>query len=431
MTGEGLRIGYLIQDFPPEVGAGPARVLEFSRRWVESGAEVTVVTGMPHRRLPGRADGEIHPDYRGRLFMEEETEGVRVLRSWLFASPNRGFLSTVVNNASFMATGALHALRRLGKVDVLIASSPPFFAHPAGDLLRIVRRLPVVMEVRDLWPDYLVEMGTLRPGRLPARALLSAERRMLRKAAGVTAVTESFRRRIIEKGVPEERTGVFPNGTDTGFYRPLEAEPPVEALRRRGDELIVGYLGNFGAGQELRTVVDAAARLAGDGASVRFVLAGDGKERARVEAHLAERAPGNVELHAPIPKESTPAFYNACDLCLVPLAPLEVFNETVPSKLFEILACGTPVLASVDGEARAIVEESGGGMVRPPGDDAAMADAIRVFAGVDAGERAAMGRRGRRYIREHYERGRIADRYLEFLERFAAPARVAGVAGAI
>jgi hypothetical protein len=178
------------------VGAGPARVTEMALRWQEAGARVTVVTGMPNRRLPDRPDGVVHPDYRGRLFMEEDWQGLRVLRSWLFATPRRGFAWTLLNNLSFLATGTLHSLLRLRGVDVLIASSPPFFAHLAGDVYRRVARVPMVLEIRDLWPDYLVEMGALR-NRRAQRALFALERSLLSHARHAVVVTESFRQRVI------------------------------------------------------------------------------------------------------------------------------------------------------------------------------------------------------------------------------------------
>ncbi|MGH7483588.1 MAG: glycosyltransferase family 4 protein, partial [Longimicrobiales bacterium] len=190
-----------------------------------------------------------------------------------------------------------------------------------------------------------------------------------------------------------------------------------EATRRDG-EVVVGYLGNFGAGQDLRTVVEAAARLREWAPDVRFVLVGDGKEKPRVERRAAELDVPNLSIHPPIEKARTRAFYNDCDFCLVPLAPVPIFSETVPSKLFEILACERPVVASVTGEAARVVEASGAGLVTPPGDADALARGILRLR--DAVDREAMGRRGRRFVAEHYSRSALAERYLGLLERVAA-----------
>jgi colanic acid biosynthesis glycosyl transferase WcaI len=409
-----LKIAYINQDFPPEVGAGPARVLEMSRRWQSAGAEVTVITGMPWRRMAGRPDGAIHPDYRGRLFMEEQVEGIRVLRSWLYASPNRGFAHTLVNNASFALSGTLNAWLRGGRFDVVIASSPPFLAHVTGESLRFTQRVPLVLEIRDLWPDYMVEMGVLKSP-LAQRLLFGLERRLLRRASRVVVVTESFRERVAAKGFARDAIDVISNGANLDQYYRDAAPLPVAALERRPGELIVGYLGNFGAGQEIRTVVEAARLLEARAPRVRFVLAGDGNQKAGVEALAAELGLRNLSIHPPIEKDRTRAFYNACDLCLVPLAPVPIFSETVPSKIFEVMACERPVLASVAGEAARIVETSGAGRVTPPGDARAMADGIEGMLARSAEERAALGRKGRAYVAAHFSRAGLADRYLEIL----------------
>jgi len=194
-----LRIAYLVQQFPPEVGAGPARVLELGTRWAAAGAEVTVITALPSRQLPGLRAGETHPAYRGRWFLAERQDGIRVLRSWVYSSPRGGFARTLANNLSFLGSAVLHGLARLGGADVLIASSPPFFPHLAGAILARMRRVPLVLELRDLWPDYLVDMGVLHRQAAATRALFALERRLLRRARSVAVVTESFRQRAIAK----------------------------------------------------------------------------------------------------------------------------------------------------------------------------------------------------------------------------------------
>ncbi|HEX7050660.1 MAG TPA: glycosyltransferase family 4 protein [Longimicrobiales bacterium] len=411
----GLRIGYLVQQFPPEIGAGPARAAELARRWRDAGAEVTVITAMPNRPI-----GRIHPDYRRKLAIVEDWEGIRVLRSWLYASPKHGFVRTVLNNTSFAVTGALHGLARAGGLDVLIASSPPFFVHLAGELVSRVRGIPMVLEVRDLWPDYLVGMNVIRSPRLAAW-LFALERHLFRRAAHIVAVTEPFREMIQRKGVDADRIDVIPNGVDSRLYYAERSVPPVPELQRRGGEVVVGYLGNFGAGQGLATVIEAAALLEREGAPFRFVLAGGGPEAAKV-AELA-RGVSTVAVLDPIPKDQTRAFYNACDVCLVPLAPVPVLQETIPSKLFEILACERPVLASLGGEGARVVRESGAGLVVPPGDPVALAAGLKQLAAMPEGDRREMGRRGRAYATLHHERDALAGRYLDLLDRVAGQRR--------
>lgn len=413
MHSSSLRIGYLVQQFVPEVGAGPARVLEMTRRWRDAGADVTVITGMPNR-----PQGRIHPEYRGKFSVVEEMEGIRVLRSWLYASPKHGFARTLLNNLSFMTTGFLNGLVRSREFDVLIASSPPFFPHISGALLSKAKRVPLILEVRDLWPDYLVDMGVLRH-QSAKNSLFALERRLLRSADHVIAVTSSFKRRIAEKGVDSARVSIIPNGVDPDFYYPSDEPAPVAAMAE-GGKFIAGYLGNFGAGQRLATVVRAAAIVAERAPGIRFVLVGDGPDRANIEALVAELKLTNISIHAPITKDQTRAFHNACDVSLVPLAPLPVFQETIPSKIFEIMACERPVLASLGGEAARIVQESGGGTVVEPGDPEAMADGVLRLYRETPAERGRMGASGREYVIQHYDRMKLAETYLEIMRRVAS-----------
>lgn len=426
--GEPLRIGYFNQDFPPEVGAGPARVLELALRWRAAGCEVTVVTGMPNRRMPGRPDGAIHPDYRGRLFMEEDWQGIRVLRSWLHTSSNRSVAHTAANNASFMVTSALHSLWRLGPLDVIIASSPPLLAQVTGEVARRLRSVPMVLEIRDLWPDYMVDMGVLK-NRAARKALFGLERYLLRRATGMVVVTEAFRTRIVEKGVPRERVHLVPNGVDLERYHREEVAALPE-FRRKDGEFLVGYVGTFGISQDLRSVVDAAAILQEADTDVRFVMVGDGKEKPLIEARARELGLRNLSIHPPVPRDATRAVYNAFDLCLVPLAPIPALEDAVPSKLFEIMACERPLLASVAGETARLVAKSGGAFVTPPGDAEGIARGILHVLRMGQGERAEMGRRGRRYVAEHHDRDELANRYLEILRRIASSRENDGISGA-
>ena len=418
MTSSRFHIGYIIQDFPPEVGAGPARASEMGIRWMQGGADVTAIVGMPNRRLPGRGEGGVDPRYRRKLFMKEDWEGIRTLRSWLYTGDGRGMLTKAVNNASFMLSSFLHAAIRGDRYDVIIASSPPFLPHVSGGALSRLRGEPLVLEIRDLWPDYMVQLGMLRNPQARA-ALFWLEHRVLNAADHVVVVTDSFRDRVIAKGVRPDRVDVIPNGVDVTQYHASDEKAPLSSLERRPGEFVIGYLGTVGQGQALEYVVRAAAILQKRGSAVRFVIAGDGPALPVVKSEIANLGVNNVVIHPPIPRDQTRAFYNACDACLVPLAPVPIFSETIPSKMFEVMACERPLIASVSGEGARIIEASKGGIRVEPGEAGDLADAISRVVAMSDDERIAMGKRAREYVSKHYDRLALADRYLEILRMVA------------
>jgi glycosyltransferase involved in cell wall biosynthesis len=385
---------------------------------------------MPNRRIPGRGEGAVDPKYRGKVFVEEDWMGIRTLRSWVFAGASQGFLPKVLNNASFMVSGLFHALIRARRPSVIIASSPPFFPHLTGVVLAKIWGVPLILEIRDLWPDYLVQMGMLR-NRVAQRALFAFERWMLGRASHVVVVTESFKARVIDKGIPADRISVIPNGVRLEGYQPStsrSAPPGLEGVVAPG-KFNVGYLGTFGRGQGLVQVIDAARILAERDPDIQIALVGDGPDRPAVAAAVSAAGIRNVVLAPPIPRDQTAGFYNWCEVCLVPLAPIPIFQETIPSKIFEVMACGRPLVASVKGEAGAIVERSQGGLRVDPGNGAQLAEAIETLRRITPADAHDMGARARRYVSEHFDRERLADHYLQLLRRLSGMDSEAAGAG--
>ncbi len=405
-----LKIGYLVQQFPPEVGAGPARVTEMALQWIAQGFEVVVITGMPNRPV-----GYISPEYKGKYFIEENWQGIKVLRSWLYASPKHGFSRTILNNFSFMLSSFFHAMLKMQKVDVLIASSPPFFPHISGAMISFLKDIPLILEVRDLWPDYLVGMGMLKKKSIITDCLFALERYLLKSADYVVVVTESFRSRIQKKGVPGDRIGLVPNGVNLDLYFHEDAPAPINDITSKKEDFIVGYIGNFGAGQSLSHVVDAAAILQEKDASIKFILIGDGPDKRNIVERCNKLNLENVSISPPISKENTRAFYNFCDVCLVPLAPVAIFQETIPSKMFEIMACETPVIASLEGEGKAIIKRSRCGFSVNPGDASAIADSILEMKSLEKSKRREMGKAGRAFVIKNYDRKVLAANYMNIL----------------
>jgi glycosyltransferase involved in cell wall biosynthesis len=404
--------------FPPEIGAPQARLSGLAAAWAADGDEVTVLTGMPNHPT-----GVIPPQYRGAIRCRERRDGYRVLRTWLYATPNEGVARKTLGHLSFMASSVLLGARASGPADVVVVSSPTFFSIGAGWALARLKRARLVVEIRDLWPAIFTELGVLTSRPL-IRLLERLELAAYAAADTVIVVSDGFRTNLISRGVPAGKVHTIRNGVDPGEFEP--GTPADEKLRASlgagpGDCLVL-YAGTHGISQGLTSVADAAAQLTGtqlngtqpDGdPPVRFAFVGEGADKARLEQRVADGGLGHVALRPGVPHEQVPALLAAADICLVPLRDVPLFSSFIPSKMFECLAAGKAVVGALAGEAAQILREAGGCIV-PPGDSAALAEAVRALA-ADPGRRQEMGRQGRCYVEKYFDRGTLARLYRKLL----------------
>jgi glycosyltransferase involved in cell wall biosynthesis len=266
-----------------------------------------------------------------------------------------------------------------------------------------VRRVPFVLEVRDLWPEAIVDLGLMRPGSASVRGLRALARFLYREAARVVVVTNSFADRLAAQGIPRAKIDVIPNGADTHFFTPL----PNGHVDR---PFTVAYVGAHGLSQGLDVILEAAALQP----EVNFLLVGDGADRDRLLQERNRRGLTNVDMRPSVPKKDVAHIYAEADACLVPLRDVPIFETFVPSKLFEVLAAGRPVIGAVRGEARAILQRSGGALVVDPERGDQLAQAIHQLR-KDPALRSQLAERGRGFAVEHYDRDMLAARYLTIL----------------
>jgi glycosyltransferase involved in cell wall biosynthesis len=400
-----VHIAYICHYFVPEPAAPAARVHEFSRAWVRASHSVSVLTTFPNHPL-----GRIPAAYRGRWWSTEQLDGIRVLRCWLFAVPNRGVGRRGLDHLSFMLTAVLFGLPRLGSIDVVIGSSPTLFSALSAWLIARIKRVPFVLEVRDLWPEAIVELGLMQPG-LGVRLLEGLARFLYRRADCVVLVTQAFADRLAAQGVPRAKLAVIPNGADTHLFSPGAAsgEATRAALGLNG-RFVVAYVGSHGLSHGLGAVLDAAQAQP----DVTFLLVGDGAERERLLAERDRRQLRNVVMRPSVSKAEVPGLYAAADACLVPLRDVPIFETFVPSKLFEVLAAGRPVIGAVRGEARDILSRSGGALLVEPERGDQLAHAVEQLRR-DPDLRGELGRRGRAFAEQFYARDALAARYLDLL----------------
>ncbi len=404
-----MRILYVSQYFPPEMGAPSARVFELSRRWVKKGDQVTVLTGFPNHPT-----GIIPAEYRGYRFLEEKKEGIRVVRTYIFAAPNKGFFKRVLSYVSFMCSAIVQGTRKVGKQDLLIATSPQFFVGIAGLIISRLKGVPFVFEVRDLWPESIVQLGQLK-NRTIIRFLEWIEMTLYRKAAHIVGVADSTVDILTKRGVPKEKITIIKNGVDLDLFKSRDDQESLKEKHGFKDRFIVSYIGTHGLSHALDKVLDTAQQLK-DEKEILFLLVGEGAEKENLKRKAKRLALKNVIFLDQIDKKQLPEYYALSDVILVTLRDLPLFRSVIPSKIFEIMAMARPILISVDGESRKLVEQAQAGIFCQPENPQEMKDKI-LYLKAQPELRRELGRNGRRFVEEQFDRNKLADRYQELLHR--------------
>ena len=404
-----MRILYLSHYFYPEGNAPATRVYEMSRRWVDAGHSVSVVTGVPN--VP---TGRVYPGYRNRWRQRERLEGIDVERVWTYLAANRGRVLRTINFLSFFAT-ATHAGRNAPRPDVVIATSPQFFCGWAGAWVTRRHRVPFVLEIRDLWPESIAELGALGRRSVAFRTLESLERRLYTAADRVVTVGEGYRDELVGRGVPNRKIEIIPNGVDRDQFRPRGER---ERLRRElgiGSDFLVSYIGTIGMASGLRVVLRAVRQMRKRGVrGIRFALVGDGALLDELRREAERDGLDEVIFIGRRDKDEIPGFLEMSDACLVHLEKKPLFRTVMPSKLFEATALFKPIILGVEGHAASLVDRAEAGICIEPENEAALVDAALALR--DAPSRAAaMGKAGYERIACRFDYNALARRYVDVL----------------
>lgn len=390
-----MRILVVTDRFIPEISPPCFRTMEHAQVWKKLGHEVTVLTCAPNS-----PHGKVFPGYRNRLYQTEEMDGIRVIRIWSYMTSNEGIVKRSLDYLSF-ALMAIFFFWRLPKFDIMVASSPPLFVPVGVYGLSLLRRRPWIFELRDLWPDSIAAVG-LKMGRV-MRLLTRLEMFLYRKADRIVAVTPAFIEELSKRGIPREKMDMATNGVNAEMFN--DTNVLFDARERLGiakGEFLAAYIGAVGAAHGLKTILDAA-ELCREHQKIRFLIIGEGADRANLEKEAAERNIDNLMFRDFVPHEDIPSYLAALDLGIVHLKPHETFKTVIPSKIFEFMAMGTPMLFAVEGCSAEIVKNAGAGYCIPSGDPRAMADAILELHN-DPERLKEMGRRGKEAVANEYSR---------------------------
>jgi colanic acid biosynthesis glycosyl transferase WcaI len=409
-----MRVLLLTHYYPPEVGAAPARIAALARGLAERGVEVTVHTGFPHY-----PSGTIARPYRNRPVKVSEEDGVRVVRSLVYPTPNRGFARRLLNHTVF-ATGALATCACSGPQDVVVAETPPLFTAFAGVLYAKAKRARLALNVSDLWPESAIELGAIGDGRAAAAAHALA-RRCYREAALIAAPTKGIVQSLARRPEAAGKVAHVPPAVDLERFTSLP-----EPAQRTGAPLRVLYAGTLGMAQGLSTLIDAAA-LAGP-EIVEVTIAGEGPDAPVLRRQIATEGLRNVHLIGAVAPAAIPGLYARSDVGVVPLRDRPIFDGALPTKLFEILAAARPVILASRGEAATLVREAAAGLVVAPEDPHALAAAFQRLQ-TNPREAGAMSQRGR-LAASRFDRANAVGLWDQLLTSLAADRRSGRAGGA-
>jgi len=402
-----MHIVYISQYFPPEMGAPAARVYELSRTWTKKGHKVTVLTGFPHHPT-----GIVPPKYRGRFLMKESNDGINLIRTFVYATPNKAVVKRTLSYLSFMLSATLFTPFLLKTCDLIIATSPQFFTAIAGFFISRMKRRPFVFEVRDLWPQSIVTVGAIR-NRLIISLLEKIEMYLYRKSSHIVGVTDSTKDILVERGIPQEKIKIVKNGVNLDMFRPEPKENWVREKYGLRGKFVVSYIGTMGMAHGLEVVLKAAHQLQSE-EDIVFLFVGEGARKDSLIEIKQDMRLGNVLFVGEKPRKLIPDFLAASDACLVHLKEAPLFKAVVPSKIFEIMAAARPIILGLEGECQALIKSAGAGLFMKPENFHQLVQCIMQLYN-DKWLCEDLGQNGRRYVVRNFSREKLAADYEDLL----------------
>jgi len=401
-----LRILFVTQYFPPEVGAAASRIQDVTEEFSTLGHSVTVVT-----EIPNYPTGVIHKKYRYKLFHKERIGRTKIIRTFVLASKRKSFIQRMLFYLSFMVSSILGAMSAK-EIDVVVATSPPLFVGVSGFIISRFKRAQFVFDVRDLWPESAIALGELQ-SKMLRKLSVSLEQFLYRKADRITVAVPGFRDVIASGSVAQEKIWPIINVVDQAAFSPRKDQ---ENLRRKygwQEKFIVLFSGNHGLAQGLATIMEAA-NLLRDRPEIMFLFVGEGVEKPHLQALKKHLMLDRVFFVDEQPREQMPVYISMSDVCLVPLKNLSLFDNALPSKMLEYMSCARPIIGTLRGEAKTLIEKAKAGLVVDPENASQLAKAIVTL--LDQPERRrSLGESGRQFISRNYSRERRAESFEQIL----------------
>lgn len=404
-----LRILFISQYFHPEVGAAAARIGDLAKDLVKQGHEVTVVA-----EFPNYPTGVLNPEYRKRIYRKEQYEGIRTIRTFVIASERRTFYQRMLFYLSFMFSSIIGVLLA-PKCDVLIATSPPLFVGLSGYVASRIKGCRFVLDVRDLWPESAIILGELK-NKLLIKLSQKLESYLYSKADRITIAVPGFRNKIGLKSKALSKIVEVTNGVDAEVFSPQENSYQLKEKFGLNGKYVVLFSGNHGLAQGLPSVI-RTAELLRERRDIIFLFIGEGVEKKRLVKMKEDLKLESVVFLGEQARKDMPTFINMSDICIVPLKGEKLFQNALPSKMYEYMACAKPIILSIEGEAVNLLKEADAGIAVEPEDSEQMIKAIiKLLSDFELSRK--YGENGRLYVMRNYSRYQITVKLESMLKEF-------------
>lgn len=401
------------QAFASKDEPGGTRHFELGRRLVAQGQKFTIVASDVSYQTGKRIVPKV------KLVTESNEEGVRILRAYTYSALHKSYFSRVIAFLSFMATSVLVGVNA-GEPDVIMGTTPPIFQAVSAWLLSVLRRRPFLLEIRDLWPEFAIDIGLLKNPIL-IRCARWLEHFLYRRADCLLVNSPAYRDYLIGKGVPARKIRLIPNGVDAQMFDPEQRGAAFRQEYGLEDRFVATYAGAIGMANDLDVLIAAAVALA-ERKDIHILIVGDGKERKRLEDEAARLGLDNLTFTGSFAKSQMAEILAASDACIAILRNIPMFTTTYPNKVFDYMAAGRPTVLAIDGVIRAVVEDANGGIFVPPGNSQLLAEALARLAD-NPNEAASMGKNARAYVIQNFNRDEHADQLAEVISEVASLSR--------
>ena len=372
-----MRILFLTDNFPPETNAPATRTYEHCLKWISMGYKVTVITCFPN--FP---KGKVFEGYSNKLYQKENIDGIRVIRVWSYITTNNGFVKRIIDYVSYALTSFLFGL--FVKTDLIIATSPQFFTAISGKMLSVFKQRPWVMEVRDLWPDSIVAVGSMNKSSKPFKILKKIEHHLYLSASKIVVVTDSFKKYVIkDHQITPEKVGVFKNGVLISNFKkpkPNDVMTLKESLGLK-NKIVISYLGTHGLAHGLKFILESISKISNP--DLHFLFIGDGAEKQNLIKYSKTLHSKNFTFLESVTKSEIPLYIDISDYSLVYLKKSDEFKNVIPSKIFENIAMYKPILLGVEGESEKLIDDYEVGVCFEPENKESFFNAIKDIQKLD------------------------------------------------